>query len=44
MADLKFIPVRHDHKVFMEKASKRRGFDLPPVAVPTNWQEVRLQG
>lgn len=26
MADLKFIPVRHDHKVFMENASKRRGF------------------
>ncbi len=26
MADLKFKPVRHDHKVFMENASKRRGF------------------
>jgi len=26
MADLKFQPVRHDHKAFIEKASKRRGF------------------
>lgn len=26
MADLKFQPVLHDHKAFLEKASKRRGF------------------
>lgn len=26
MANLKFQPVRHDHKEFIEKASKRRGF------------------
>jgi len=26
MADLKFQPVRHDHKAFLERASKRRGF------------------
>jgi DNA-binding XRE family transcriptional regulator len=26
MADLKFQPVRHDHKAFLEKISKRRGF------------------
>ena len=26
MADLKFQPVRHDHKAFVEKASKRRAF------------------
>lgn len=26
MADLKFKPVRHDHKEFLKKASKRRGF------------------
>src|SRR6266581_8456869 len=26
MADLKFKPVRHDHKEFLAKASKRRGF------------------
>ena len=26
MADLKFKPVRHDHKAFLEKASRRRGF------------------
>jgi len=27
MTDLKFKPVRHDHKEFLGKASKRRGFD-----------------
>lgn len=27
MANLKFQPVCHDHKVFLEKASKRRGFN-----------------
>ena len=26
MADLKFQPVRHNHKAFLEKASKRSGF------------------
>jgi DNA-binding XRE family transcriptional regulator len=26
MANLKFQPVRHDHKAFIEKASKRKGF------------------
>ena len=26
MTDLKFQPVHHDHKAFLEKASKRRGF------------------
>lgn len=26
MTNLKFQPVRHDHKEFIEKASKRRGF------------------
>lgn len=26
MADLKLQPVRHDHKKFLEKALKRRGF------------------
>jgi hypothetical protein len=26
MADLKFKPVPHDHKEFLEKASKRRDF------------------
>lgn len=26
MANLKFQPVRHDHKEFLEKASQRRGF------------------
>jgi ribosome-binding protein aMBF1 (putative translation factor) len=27
MTDLKFQPVRHDHKALLEKASKRRGFN-----------------
>lgn len=26
MANLKFQPVRHEHKEFIEKASRRRGF------------------
>src|SRR3972149_3031777 len=26
MAELKYRPVRHDHKAFLAKASKRRGF------------------
>ena len=26
MTDIKFKPVRHDHKAFLEKASKRKGF------------------
>ena len=26
MTDLKFQPVRHDHKAFLEKAAKRRDF------------------
>lgn len=26
MADLKFQPVAHDHKAFLEKAKKRKGF------------------
>ncbi len=27
MADLKYEPIRHDHKAFLEKASKRKGFN-----------------
>ncbi|MFZ3040540.1 MAG: helix-turn-helix transcriptional regulator [Thiobacillus sp.] len=27
MADLKFQPMRHNHKAFLEKASARRGFN-----------------
>lgn len=26
MAELKYDPVKHDHKTFLDKASKRRGF------------------
>lgn len=26
MTDIRFKPVRHDHKAFVEKASKRKGF------------------
>lgn len=26
MSELKYEPVRHDHKAFLERASKRRGF------------------
>ncbi len=27
MADLKYQPIRHDHKAFLEKAGKRKGFN-----------------
>jgi len=26
MTDIKFKPIRHDHKAFIEKTSKRKGF------------------
>ena len=26
MPEIKYAPVRHDHKTFLEKASKRSGF------------------
>lgn len=26
MTDVKFKPIRHDHKAFVERASKRKGF------------------
>lgn len=37
MADLKFKPVRHDHKSFMEKASKRRGFGVAYEALEVEY-------
>lgn len=40
MADLKFKPVRHDHKPFLEKASKRKGFDEAYAALQLEYQLV----
>lgn len=37
MTDLKFKPVRHDHKAFLEKASKRRGFDEAYAALEVEY-------
>lgn len=38
MADVKFKPVRHDHKSFLEKASKREGFDEAYAALQLEYQ------
>lgn len=37
MADLKFMPVRHDHKAFLEKASGRRGFSKAYAALEVEY-------
>ena len=37
MADLKFQAVRHDHKAFLEKASKRRGFSEAYAALEVEY-------
>ena len=38
MADLKFQPVRHDHKAFLEKAAKRRGFNEAYEALEVEYE------
>ncbi|MDK9724422.1 MAG: helix-turn-helix domain-containing protein [Sterolibacteriaceae bacterium MAG5] len=38
MADVKFKPVRHDHKSFLDKASKRKGFDEAYAALQLEYQ------
>jgi DNA-binding XRE family transcriptional regulator len=40
MADLKFKPVPHDHKGFLEKASKRRGFSEAYVTLEVEYALV----
>ena len=37
MADLKFKPVHHDHKEFLEKASRRRGFSEAYAALEVEY-------
>lgn len=37
MADLKFNPVLHDHKAFLDKASKRRGFSAAYEALEVEY-------
>ena len=37
MADLKYNPVKHDHKAFLDKASKRRGFRKAYTALETEY-------
>lgn len=41
MADVKFQPVRHDHKAFLEKASKRRGFNEAYEALEVEYALAR---
>jgi hypothetical protein len=38
MTDIKFKPVRHNHKTFVEKASKRKGFVEAYDALALNYQ------
>ncbi len=38
MAELKFKPIRHDHKAFLAKASKRKGFDEAYDALALEYQ------
>ena len=38
MTDIKFKPVRHNHKAFVEKASKRKGFVEAYDALALNYQ------
>lgn len=38
MAEIKFKPVRHDHKAFIEKASTRRGFAEAYEALALEYQ------
>lgn len=41
MADLKFQPVRHNHREFLEKASKRRGFNEAYEALEVEYALAR---
>jgi len=41
MADLKYQPVSHDHKVFLEKAKKREGFKKTYEALEEEYALVR---
>lgn len=38
MADVKFKPVRHDHKAFLERAAKRKGFTEAYDALELEYQ------
>ena len=37
MAEIKYQPVPHDHKAFLKKASKRRGFDVAYKALEVEY-------
>ncbi len=41
MADLKYVPVRHDHKAFLEKAANRRGFEESYEALEPEYEVIR---
>ena len=40
MADLKYKPVRHDHKAFVEKARARKGFSAAYQALELEYQVI----
>jgi ribosome-binding protein aMBF1 (putative translation factor) len=41
MPEIKYKPVRHDHKTFLEKASKRRGFREAYDALEVEYELAR---
>ena len=41
MSKLKYKPVPHDHKAFLEKASKRKGFREAYDALEEEYEQVR---
>lgn len=40
MANLKFTPVKHDHKAFLAKASNRKGFDEAYEALELEYEVI----
>jgi DNA-binding XRE family transcriptional regulator len=40
MADLKFTPVKHDHKAFLARAAARKGFDEAYAALELEYQVI----
>ena len=38
MSDIRFKPIRHDHKAFVERAAKRRGFTEAYDALALEYQ------
>jgi hypothetical protein len=42
MAELKQVPVKHDHRAFLAKASKRKGFTEAYASLELEYQVVSV--